>query len=120
MVSHFDVIAPPCASIESSFDFTVVAKDDYGNTITGYQYYVQFSSSDEDASLPATTALANGTGDFSATFYNFGFQTLTVSEIGNSSLNGTSDEIDVPTLSISVSSSAGAGEGVMCVVSAVN
>jgi len=49
--------------------FTVTAKDQYGNTVTGYTGTVHFTSSDSRATLPADASLTNGVGTFSATLY---------------------------------------------------
>ena len=73
---------------------TVVGRDAFGNTATGYSGTVHFTSSDAKAVLPADTALVNGTATVSVKFLTVGTQTLTASDVANPSLAGTmtSDE----------------------------
>src|SRR5262249_55197852 len=68
---------------------TVVARDIYGNTATGYSGTVHFTSSDPLAVLPADTALVNGVATANVTFLTVGTQTLTATDVADSSLTGT-------------------------------
>src|SRR5262249_19288159 len=57
---------------------------------------VDFNSSDANATLPADTALVNGTASFSVTFKSAGNQTLTVSDVTDGSkTSNTSPAITV-------------------------
>jgi streptogramin lyase len=75
--------------------FTVTAKDAYGNIATGYTGTVHFTSSDGRASLPADSALTNGTGTFSATLKTAGTQSITATDTVNNSITGTQAGITV-------------------------
>ena len=61
------------------FQFTVTAKDSFGNTDTSYAGTVHFTSSDSASgvSLPADGSLTNGQQTFSATLVTLGSQTIT-------------------------------------------
>jgi fibronectin-binding autotransporter adhesin len=74
---------------------TVTAYDAYGNVATGYTGTVTFSSSDAQATLPADTTLANGTGTFGVTLFTAGAQSLTVSDSLTGSITGTQSGITV-------------------------
>jgi hypothetical protein len=58
--------------------FTVTAQDAYGNVVTSYNSRVHFSAPDWRTVLPADTALTNGTGTFSITFWTAGTQSFSV------------------------------------------
>jgi predicted outer membrane repeat protein len=75
--------------------FTVTAKDSYGNTVTGYNGTVHFTSSDSQAILPADSTLTNGAGSFSATLKTAGSQSLTATDTANASITGTQAGITV-------------------------
>jgi hypothetical protein len=75
--------------------FTVTAKDPYGNTATGYTGTVHFTSSDNQASLPANSTLTNGAGSFSATLNTVGTQSITATDTVSSSITGTQSGITV-------------------------
>src|SRR5262249_44608337 len=56
-VTHFTVSAPANATAGSSFNITVTAQDQFGNTVTGYVGTVHFSSTDGQALLPGNSPL---------------------------------------------------------------
>lgn len=93
--SSLTVSAPANATAGTSFSFSVTALDAYGNTATGFSGTVTFSSSDSQKTLPADTTLSAGVGTFSATLKTAGTQTISASQVGNSSVNGTSGNITV-------------------------
>jgi hypothetical protein len=71
--------------------FMVTAKDLWGNTVTGYQGTVHFSTSDPIGSVPADytfTAADNGAHMFSATLKQAGMQTVSATDTTQSALNG--------------------------------
>ncbi len=75
----------------ASGNFTVTAKDAYGNTTAGYVGTVTFSSSDLQAVLPADytfTTTDNGVHTFSATLKTAGSQSLTATDRTTSTLSG--------------------------------
>jgi hypothetical protein len=76
-------------------NFTVTARDTYGNIATGYSGTVHFSSTDSQAVLPADAVLVNGSGTFSATFKTAGSQSLTATDTVNSTLTSTQSGITV-------------------------
>jgi hypothetical protein len=91
--THFSVTAPATATTGTAFNFTVTALD-YWNNVTSYRRTVYFTSSDDQAVLPAGSTLTNGTGTFSATMKTVGSQTITAFA-GPSSIGGTSNSINV-------------------------
>ncbi len=93
--THFVVIAPGTATAGTSFNFTVYAEDAGNNVVPGYSGTVQFSSSDLQASLPASSKLTSGVGTFSATLKTAGSQTITATDTVTKSITGTSNGISV-------------------------
>ena len=93
--TNFVVSAPPLATLGSPFNFTVTAKDAFGNTTTGYSGTVHFTSSDAVASLPANSTLTNGMGTFNATLNTINNQTITATDTVSSAITGTSNNIFV-------------------------
>jgi hypothetical protein len=73
----------------------VTALDLFNNTATGYTGTVHFSSTDASAGLPADGTLSGGTGSFSATLKTAGGQTITTTDLANSSVTGTSGTVAV-------------------------
>ncbi len=72
--------------------FTVTARDDYGNTVTGYRGTVHLTASDPQAILPVNytfTAEDNGTRTFSATLKTAGPQSLTANDTAAPAIAGT-------------------------------
>ncbi len=97
-VVTFLVVAPSIANSNVSFNFYVTAKDAFNNTIDNYTGTVTFSSTDSLAELPANyTFLTSDMGSriFEATLKTAGIQTITVSQVGSPSINGTSNNINV-------------------------
>ncbi len=67
----------------TSGTFTVTAKDPYGNTTPAYRGTAHFTSSDQQAQLPADypfTAADNGIHTFTATLKTAGLQTITATD----------------------------------------
>jgi hypothetical protein len=80
------------ATAGTAVNFTVSALDNSGNVVTSYAGTVHFTSSDSQATLPANSALTNGTGSFTVTLKTAGSQTITASD---STINGTSSGVTV-------------------------
>jgi Invasin, domain 3/IPT/TIG domain len=79
---------------------TVTARDQYGNTATGYQGTVRFSSSDAQAVLPADytfTAADAGTRTFTGgvTLKTVGTHSVTATDTATSSITGNQSAIGV-------------------------
>jgi hypothetical protein len=90
---------PSPTTAGESHNFTVTAKDTYGNTATGYTGTVHFTSSDSSAGLPSNhtfTSGNNGVHNFSATLNTVGTQSLTATDTVTSSITGTQSGIIVP------------------------
>jgi hypothetical protein len=92
---HFSVAAPTTAQSGTSFNFTVTALNTANEVANNYTGTVQFSSTDSQAILPASSTLKNGTGSYSATLQTAGSQTLTATDSVMGSITGTSSSIDV-------------------------
>jgi hypothetical protein len=94
--STFTVAGFPSSTTAGvAHNFTITAKDPYGNIATGYTGMVHFSSSDAQAVLPSNSTLTNGTGQFSAMLNTAGTQSLTATDTTNASLTGTQGGITV-------------------------
>ncbi len=70
---------------------TVTAKDASGNTITGYVGTIKITSSDANVVLPANA----GVGSFTVTLETVGSQTITATNIADSSVTGSQSSITV-------------------------
>jgi hypothetical protein len=86
IVHDLKVVAPASATQGRPFTVSVVAENALGNSVTGYNGTVHFSSSDTSshATLPADTTLTNGQGSFTVMLAQVGSQTLTVSDAASS------------------------------------
>jgi hypothetical protein len=82
-------------------NFTVTAKDPYGNTATGYAGTVHFTSSDSQATLPSNSTLTSGTGTFSATLKTAGSQSITATDTVTATITGTQSGITVVAAAVS-------------------
>src|SRR5262249_53374556 len=86
----FDVHGFPSPSTAGvAGDFTVTARDAFGNIATGYTGTIHFTSSAGRAQLPQHTSLEAGGGDFSATFKTAGSQSLTAQDQQAPGIQGT-------------------------------
>ena len=94
-VSHLTLSAPSSTSAGTVLVFTVTALDPFNNTASSYNGTVHFTSSDSQAVLRPNSALTNGVGNFTATLETAGSQTLTATDITNSSFTATSNPIAV-------------------------
>jgi hypothetical protein len=94
-VSTFIVSGYPSSTkAGDAHNFTVTAKDAFGNTATNYTGTVHFSSSDTspNASLPPDGTLTNGVGTFSATLVTAGTRSITVTDTATG-VTGSEDGI---------------------------
>ncbi|GAA0717424.1 choice-of-anchor Q domain-containing protein [Dokdonella soli] len=80
---------PSLVAAGTSNGFSVIAKDAFGNTATGYVGTAHFTSSDSAAVLPADAPLTNGIGLFNATLRTVGTQSLTATDTATASITGT-------------------------------
>ena len=92
---HLVVSAPSTATAGTASTVTVTAEDAYGNTVTDYSGTVHFTSSDNQAVLPADFTLTNGVGTFQVTLETAGSQTITATDTATSSATATSSNIQV-------------------------
>lgn len=88
-----EISAPATATAYSLLDVTVTARDQYGNTASGYTPTLRFSTSDTRASVPADFTLPSqaATRVFSdaVTFKTVGSQSLTVTDLTNPALTAS-------------------------------
>jgi hypothetical protein len=99
----FTLVAPSPVIAGTPFNFTVTARDAFGNRASGYGGTVNFSSSDVGGclALPSPSGLTNGVGTFTAKLVTSpGPQTLTATDSVNGTLTGTSSAITVNSGSI--------------------
>jgi hypothetical protein len=98
--SQFALVVPATAKQGTPFNFSLTAKDPFGNVATSYRGTVAFTSSDGSAAKPANYTFGagdNGIHVFSATLNTLGGQTLTATDSVNSSITNTSGVITVGT-----------------------
>jgi hypothetical protein len=89
---------PSPATAGTAGAFTVTAKDASGNTLTNYSGKVHFTSSDAEAGLPndySFTTADQGMHTFSPILKTAGTQSLTVTELANTSVTATQAGITV-------------------------
>ena len=58
--ASFTVSAPATATTGTGFNITITAKDQFGNTVTGYSGQVQLTSSDSQTVSPVTVNVTDG------------------------------------------------------------
>jgi hypothetical protein len=86
---------PSPTSAGAAHTIIVTAKDQYGNTATGYVGVVHFTSTDLQATLPADALLTNGIGLFSVALKTAGTQSVTATDALTATLTGTQSGITV-------------------------
>jgi hypothetical protein len=104
----------PTVGAGAALTVTVMAKDAFGNTITGYTGPVQLGSSDPQANLPASCtfcAADQGCHTFSATFKTAGAQSITATA-GSLSGQGTVQVVAGAAVGLSISAPSTATAGV--------
>jgi hypothetical protein len=84
--SRLALSAPSTATAGRAFTATVTARDQFGNTATGYGGTVRFTSNDSLATLPASARLTGGTGAFTITLRTAGSRTVTATDTASRSL----------------------------------
>src|SRR6185369_1796960 len=95
----------------------------FNNVVTtGFNDQVHFTSTDAAAILPGDAPLVNGAGSFQATMKTVSSnRTITVTDVSNNSITGTSGGIDVtlpgPATHFTVTAAASATAGTPIVVS---
>ena len=97
-VASFFVTGFPTTTAGAAQNFTVKATDAYGNVVADYTGTVAFSSSDAQASLPASytfSAADAGVHTFTATLKTAALQSIGVSDTASSTLFGNQAGIDV-------------------------
>jgi hypothetical protein len=93
--TKFSLSGPASSGAGFSFTFTVTARDAANGVVSSYSGTVHFTSSDPAAVLPHDSTLTNGTGTFSATLTDSGFQTITSTDTVSASLLGSFSVIAV-------------------------
>src|SRR5207244_1628257 len=89
---------PASAMSGVAYNFTVTARDPYGNTTPAYTGTVKFTSSDGAAALPANytfTSADHGMQTFSAALNTPGTQSITATDTATAGITGTEDNINV-------------------------
>ncbi len=93
--THFVVVGPSTAVAGVAINFTVTAKDSFGNTATGYTGTVQLSTNPPSLVVPANKTLINGTGIFSVILDTAGTFTLSANDTVTTTIAGASGPISV-------------------------
>jgi hypothetical protein len=90
-VASFKVVSFAGSVAGQVLGMTVTAQDAYGNTVTGYQGTVHFTSSDAQAGLPADYTFQPtdaGAHTFPVTLTTAGTQTITLADTSTAAVNG--------------------------------
>jgi hypothetical protein len=97
-VTHFIITGPTTVTQGVGFKITVSAVDDFGNVNAGYRGSVHLSSTDATGGTQNFTFSNNDNGVhvFSYTFNALGLQTITITDLSNSSIIGSILENVVP------------------------
>jgi uncharacterized repeat protein (TIGR01451 family) len=93
--THFTLDTPLSVTESVAFNFTVTARNVFGNPVPTYTGTVGFTSSDAQAVLPAPATLTSGVGTFAATLKTLGNQTITATDTVTLTITGTSNPIVV-------------------------
>jgi hypothetical protein len=91
---------PSTATAGQQLNFSVTARDAFGNLATNYTGTVSFSSDDPSASLPADTTLTNGVGSLNATLFTAGTRHITVSDNALGVQNTSNDILVTPGVAV--------------------
>jgi hypothetical protein len=123
--THFHVSAPTAISPNQAFVFTVTAQDQFNNTATSYNGIVNFTTSDNQASIPSNATLSSGVGYFAAILRTAGNQTIAATDAVAASITGISNNIVVSGtgtaathFAVSIPSATTAGDAFVVVVTA--
>ncbi len=122
--SQFVLSTPPTATAGSPVIFVVTARDPFGNTATGYDGTINFSSADPRANLPEGVTLTNGVGSFGAVFAQAGPQTLVAADSANGAVTGSAaisvDPAVAARFVVDVPASATAGSPISVTITALD
>ncbi len=88
--THFSVSGVGTILKGTPATLTVQALDSNNAPVISYNGSVKLSSTDTAASLPAATALSNGSASIAVTMATPGSQTVSATDVSNSSLTGSS------------------------------
>jgi hypothetical protein len=97
-VTHFAITGPTTVTQGVGFQIAVSAVDDFGNVNAGYRGAVHLSSTDAQGGTQNFTFSNNDNGVhiFSYTLHPLGLQTITITDLSNSSITGSITENVVP------------------------
>jgi hypothetical protein len=97
-VTHFVISGPTAVTQGVGFKITVSAVDDFGNVVTGYRGAVHLSSTDSAGGTQNFTFSNNDNGVhiFSYTLHPLGLQTITITDLSNTSIIGSITEDVLP------------------------
>ena len=84
----FAITGPTGLTAGTAGTFTLTALNADGTPNTGYSGTVQITSSDPKAVLPGNLAISGGTGTFNVTLETAGTQSVTATDVNNSSMTG--------------------------------
>ena len=88
-VAYFSVTGSNPAPLATLFPITITARNYAGNVLTSYNGTVALTSSDPHFTNPGPITLANGTASANTALMHVGTDSVTVTDISNSTLTGT-------------------------------
>ncbi len=123
--THFAFDVPSATQAGMGFLLKVMIKDQFNHTVSSYNGTVHFSSSDNQAQVPADSTITNGVGMFAVVLKTAGNETFTATDSVNASLTGTSSAIAVSPsaiyrLGVTAPSSAATGNSLSFTVVALD
>ncbi|HEV3082642.1 MAG TPA: VCBS repeat-containing protein, partial [Gemmataceae bacterium] len=89
---HYQLAMPLNAAVGVPVSVVITALDAFGNVVTGYAGTLHFTSSDQNATLPANytfTPSDKGEHAFTVTLNSFGSQSITAADTAHSGITGT-------------------------------
>jgi hypothetical protein len=109
---------PSPAGIDTTAGFTVIVRDAFGNTASGYRGTLHFTSSDAQAVVPGNytfTGADQGAHLFSATLKTLGTQSISATDTAASGLTGSQANISVVPTVTQITPNSGEPAGGMTV-----
>ena len=88
-VAYFSVTGSNPAPLATLFPITITARNYAGKVLTSYNGTIALTSSDPHFTNPGPITLANGTASANTALMHVGTDSVTVTDISNSTLTGT-------------------------------
>src|ERR1700731_3555197 len=94
-IASFFISPPATVTAGTAFSVTVTAHDAAGHSVSNYSGNLKVTTTDGQATLPNSPALANGTVTFQLTFKTATSQTITAVDAATGLISGSSTPVNV-------------------------